>query len=235
MAVPVVNLELDSVRVTNDDWFLTAEGSFAEGVHLVSGEVGSGKTSLALIMAGLCSPRTGSVLRNGISSVMISFQFPESHITGSTVREECDSWGSDSDWILKDAHLEDHADRDPLNLSRGEMKRLNLACVMNGSYELLILDEPFSSLDVIEKDRICKEISQRSKGITIIFTHEQEIFPRIDHLWEIHRGTLINCGQVPGALLNWKNAPPLIQKLVARGKLPVNITREDLVEAACRT
>lgn len=227
-------LELDSVRIVREEWSLSAQGSFATGVHMVSGEVGSGKTSLALAMAGLCVPGSGSILRTGITSAMISFQFPEYHITGSTVREECRSWGRDPERILEDAQLAEFADRDPLDLSRGEMKRLNIACVLNGAYDLLILDEPFSSLDVAEKERVCKEISHRTRGITVIFTHEQIIFPRIDHLWEIHSASLVYCGKVPEALRHWQNSPPLIQRLVAEGKIPRNITKEDLLEAACR-
>ena len=120
-------------------------------------------------------------------------------------------------------------------LSRGELKRLHLACVLANPYDLLILDEPFSSLDVCEKQRICTCLSGRSRGITILFTHEQTIFPRIGHIWEIHEGALRYCGSPPDGLFNWHHAPRVIRNLIAAGKTPQNITPVDLTEAACRT
>jgi energy-coupling factor transport system ATP-binding protein len=107
--------------------------------------------------------------------------------------------------------------------------------VLSGDYELLVLDEPFSSLDCTEKERVCEEITRRSGGITIIFTHEQGIFPRVDCLWEIENGELICLGRVPDALSRWDHAPPVIKNLVAAGKIPENIAPLDLMEAACRT
>ena len=131
-------------------------------------------------------------------------------------------------------NLSGKIDTPPLHLSRGELKRLHLACILAGAYDLLVLDEPFSSLDCSEKERICGEISRRAKGITIIFTHEQAIFPRVDWLWEIRDGHLLYLGRVPEALSRWDHAPPLIKKLVASGKIPENIRPQDLMEAACR-
>jgi energy-coupling factor transport system ATP-binding protein len=166
---------------------------------------------------------------------MISFQFPEYHITRSTVGEECRSWGLDPDIVLSKVNLSGKRDCSPHLLSRGELKRLHLECVLSRNYDLLVLDEPFSSLDCREKVSVCNDISSRVSGITIIFTHEQSIFPRIDYLWEIRNGSLVYCGRPPIALSLWRNAPRIITNLIAAGKIPRNISPDDLVEAACRT
>ena len=223
------------VKQAEGDWALTAQAIFSEGIHLVSGDVGSGKTTLALALAGLVPPAAGSVERDGIQSSMLSFQFPEYHVTGLTVREECASWGVEPENVLAAAHLAGKEDLSPVRLSRGELKRLHLACLLGKEYDLLILDEPFSSLDCREKVRICRELSEKKQGILILFTHEQVIFPRVDHIWEIESGRLEYRGRVPDALRLWQHAPKLVRDLFAAGIVPENISPDDLVEAACRT
>jgi energy-coupling factor transport system ATP-binding protein len=122
----------------------------------------------------------------------------------------------------------------PLDLSRGELKRLVLACVLAKDHDLLILDEPFSSLDCTEKERLCGVLSGRKKGITVIFTHEQAHFPRVDRIWEIQGGVLHDRGRLPSALGQWDHAPVIVKDLMARGRVPENISQADLLEAACR-
>jgi len=217
------------------DWSLAAHGIFTEGTHLISGDVGSGKTTLALALAGLITPTMGSVERNGIATAMLSFQFPEYHVTGLTIRDECESWGMDPWEVLAGTRLSGKEELSPLQLSRGELKRLHLACLLGQEYDLLVLDEPFSSLDCREKERVCRDLSVERRGITIIFTHEQQIFPRVDHIWEISEGKLEYRGRVPEALRSWQHAPKVIRTLLSAGKIPQNISLSDLMEAACRT
>ena len=231
----VVKLVLQSLNLARGIWSLSAEGIFEEGVHLVSGEVGSGKSTLALAIAGILHPVSGKVVSDEISSRMVSFQFPEYHVTGSTIDEECRSWGLDPRTVIPSAKLQEKGNTSPLALSRGELKRLHLTCILLKKYDLLILDEPFSSLDCREKERISKVISSRTSGITIIFSHEQAIFPRVDCIWEIRKGALVCLGRPPSALLHWHLAPEIIKKLIGAGKTPVNISTDDLMEAACRT
>lgn len=230
-----MKIRLDRTSIIRGNWHLAAQGTFSEGVHLVSGPVGSGKSTLALILAGLLQPATGTVTREGITDPMLSLQFPEYHITGPTIRDECLSWGTDPEEILRKTGLEGRGNLPPLHLSRGELERLHLACILARPHDLLILDEPFCALDCREKVRISCELGRRAAGIMIIFTHEQEIFPRVDHLWEIQNGELQYRGPVPEALSRWCGAPPLIRQLVQAGRTPSNLTIRDLEEAACRT
>jgi energy-coupling factor transport system ATP-binding protein len=235
MEVQDVKIELKNVRAVRKNWSLTAEGSLGEGLHLITGSVGSGKSTLALILAGLFPPSQGRVERDRVSSVMLSFQYPEYHVTGSTVEEECSSWGFDPDAILQAVNLTGKNNVSPMNLSRGELKMLHLECILAGHYDLLILDEPFSSLDCFGKEKISRRLSERSDGITLILTHEQAILPRVDYIWEILNGELRACGEPPEAFHLWHCAPAIVKNLIKEGKTPKNLSPEDLREALCRT
>jgi energy-coupling factor transport system ATP-binding protein len=230
-----MKVSLAGVRAVRGDWSLSADGVFEEGIHLVSGDIGSGKSTLALLLAGLFPQASGTAEREGIATTMIAFQFPEFHVTGPDLVAECRSWGVDPVTVLASAGLAGREATNPLNLSRGELKRLVLACILAKNHDLLVLDEPFSSLDCTEKERLCRALSGRKTGITIIFTHEQARFPRVDRIWEIQDGALRDRGRLPAALGCWDHAPAIVKNLLARGKIPVNISQADLLEAACRT
>lgn len=234
MGVLNVMLSLNGIRAVRDQWSLSASGTFREGVHLVTGDVGSGKSTLALIMAGFFVPSEGSVIREKIKSVMLSLQFPELAVTGFTVADECASWGVDPREILETTGLTLQEKRSPLSLSRGELKRLHLACVLAKEYDLLLLDEPFSSLDCQEKINLCARLRGKKDSITVIFTHEQSILPRVDRIWEIADRKLIDCKSPPDAFFTWHHVPAAIMKLMASGQIPENVSRDDLMEAECR-
>jgi len=230
----MVRITVTRLSVVRDQWSLSASGTFNEGVHLVNGDVGSGKSTLALMMAGLIPLSGGNIEKEQIATTMLSLQFPELHVTGLSVAEECASWGVAPDEILNTIGLTEKKEVSPLFLSRGELKRLHLACVLAKDYDLLLLDEPFSSLDCEEKVKLCAQIGQKTQGITIIFTHEQNILPRVKRVWEIVDNTLVDCGTPPDAFQHWRHVPPVIKKLIALGSPPDNISRDDFLEAVCR-
>jgi energy-coupling factor transport system ATP-binding protein len=229
-----MKLILDQVIARRGPWSLEADGCFDKGIHLVTGDLGSGKSTLALIMAGLFPTEQGTVRMEQIRGVMLSMEFPEFYLTGLTVAEECASWGLDAEEIVQNTGLCISTTTPPLCLSRGELKCLHLSCVLARPHDLLLLDEPFSSLDCSQKERLCTELSQRQEGITVLFTHEQATFPRVDHIWEIADGRLVDCGVLPGALERWQHAPELVKKLVCAGMIPENLTPDKIWEAACR-
>jgi len=231
---PPVRVELEDTLLSRGPFTLRGSGSFDEGVHLVSGAVGSGKSTLALLLAGLLHPGSGSVRRQGITSALLLLQFPEYHVTCPTVAEEAGSWGLAPDDVLARADLAGRGDDDPFHLSRGELKRLILACTIMRDPDLLMLDEPFSSLDCAAKRKACRMIEERGEGVTIIFSHERAVLPRVDAIWEMEGGTLTALGSVPGAIPRWRHAPPYLLYALDQGARPENIRLEDAREAICR-
>jgi energy-coupling factor transport system ATP-binding protein len=216
-------------------FLLGADAVFTPGMHLVTGRVGSGKSSLSRLLAGLEHPDAGTVRAEGISRTMLSMQFPEYHVTAPTVAGEITSWGLSPDVILRETGLAGRERDHPLHLSRGELKRLHLGCVLAKPCDVMILDEPFSALDCIQKERLCRRLETAGNGITIILTHEQLWLPKTDMLWEMDAGTLRCLGRIPEALLSWADAPASIRSVLDKDYLPANITPADIREARCRT
>lgn len=114
------------------------------------GRNGAGKTTLLNLMAGLSRPSTGtldivrrvSLLGHGIGvydelSARENLKFFASL---SPANIDIDAW-------LSKVNLLDVADAPLREYSRGMRQRLALARVFMGTPELLLLDEPFTSLD----------------------------------------------------------------------------------------
>lgn len=229
-----MKLSLSSVAWHAGSWHFSADAVFSPGIHLVSGRVGSGKTTLALISSRLLHPDAGMVQHDDIRSHTLSFQYPEYHVTGSTLAGEAESYGVDPSAACARAGLAGRSGEDPFRLSRGELKLFQLSCLLMRRWDLLILDEPFSALDCRAKLEVCRWIDENRSGIVLVITHEQHILPRTDELWEMRSGSLIDLGTLPGAIAAWESAPGPIRMLRERGSIPANLTRDDLLEAACR-
>ena len=229
-----MRVEIKDITFSRGPFTLQGTGTFGEGIHLVSGPVGSGKSTLALLLAGLLDPAGGSIQRYDISSALLLLQFPEHHITCPTIADEVASWGLDPDDLLAQADFSGRGDADPFHLSRGELKRLILACMIVQNPDLLMLDEPFGSLDCAAKQKACRLIEERNKGITILFSHERAVLPGVDAIWEMECGTLRALGSVPDAIPRWRHAPPYLTYALQEGGRPENIRLRDAQEAICR-
>jgi energy-coupling factor transport system ATP-binding protein len=120
----MVRITLNRAYAVRNHWSLSATGTFDEGVHLLSGDVGSGKSTLALMIAGLLPLSGGYIEKKGIITTMLSLQFPELHVTGLSVAEECTSWGVAPDEILDAIGLTEKKKVSPLSLSMRSCKRL---------------------------------------------------------------------------------------------------------------
>jgi energy-coupling factor transport system ATP-binding protein len=226
---------LDDVVLRRGSFQLTASGTFSEGVHLVTGPVGSGKSTLALALAGALRPVAGQIGKEGIGSRTLAFPFPEYHVTGETPEGEAASWGLLPAPVLEAAGLSERGGEEILRCSQGELKRLVLSCMLARKWDLLILDEPYSSLDCAWKEAFSRRLGERRKGITIIFTHEDEALPRVDEIWEIQAGRLVSLGRVPEAIPRWSRPPAYIRAALDAGAFPGNITPGDVRDAVCRT
>jgi iron(III) transport system ATP-binding protein len=96
---------------------------------------------------------------------------------------------------LERVSLADKADAYPHELSGGQQQRVALARAMAPEPDLILLDEPFSSLDIDLRERLAAEMRDilKSNGVTaLLVTHDQfEAFALADHIGVMSQGTLV--------------------------------------------
>ena len=109
-----------------------------------------------------------------------------------SARRACASWPS---WSASPAEL----DKYPHELSGGQQQRVALARALAPRPELLLLDEPFSNLDVDLRERLSLEVREiiKARGATaVLVTHDQhEAFAMADEIGVMHDGRIAAMGQ----------------------------------------
>jgi len=144
----------------------------------IIGPNGCGKSTLLRVIAGLLSPESGRVTVDG--SVGLAFQEPRLlpwRTTASNVVYPLELAGiSATDRIARaNAALElvglaDFADARPSQLSGGMAQRAALARALVLEPDVLLLDEPFSALDALTRERFDVDLLDRwvKPGTTIV-------------------------------------------------------------------
>ncbi|MFS8571177.1 MAG: ABC transporter ATP-binding protein [Thermaerobacter sp.] len=102
------------------------------------------------------------------------------------------------DEMLELVGLSDRADSLPHELSGGQQQRLALARALAPAPDVILLDEPFSNLDLALRRRLRRDVREilRQAGVTAIFvTHDQEealsVADRLAVMWE---GRIVQAG-----------------------------------------
>ena len=101
--------------------------------------------------------------------------------------------------LLELLSLEKHIDKFPHSLSGGQQQRVALARAMAPRPGVLLLDEPFASLDIELREQIARELRQilKQDGITtVMVSHNQlEAFAMADVIGVMNEGQLLQWGQ----------------------------------------
>ena len=177
------------------------ELSKGEFVSII-GESGSGKSTLLRIAAGLLTQSSGEVLLDGkkienpaeklvpgydeIKLIHQDYQlFPnttvEENITRPLLNYEEGYRKQRVAHLLERLDLTPYKDRLPKQLSGGQQQKVAIAQALAVEPEVLLLDEPFSHLDAIQKRKLIQELKMflQEMGTTVIFvTHDLD-----DALW----------------------------------------------------
>jgi NitT/TauT family transport system ATP-binding protein len=139
------------------------------------GPSGCGKTTLLRIIAGL-EDAEGKIEKK-FDKIGYIFQEPRL-IPWKTIYENLKFVSEDSkkiDNILKSLKLYEFKDYYPIKLSGGMKQRTNLARALLVEPDLLLLDEPFSSLDIHIKWNLIKDLNtqiDKNHITTILVTHD---------------------------------------------------------------
>ncbi|MFM8607760.1 MAG: ATP-binding cassette domain-containing protein [Hyphomicrobiales bacterium] len=116
-------------------------------IIVLMGPSGSGKTTLLKLIAGLEKDDH----QNAKSTLKIGMMFQEPRLLPwKTVQENIEVAGP-IDHLLKDLDLEDAGALYPRQISLGMARRVAFARALASTPDLLLLDEPFASLD---EDRV---------------------------------------------------------------------------------
>lgn len=142
----------------------------------VLGPSGCGKSTLLKLASGLLAPTTGTILLNNEpvlkprSEVGIVFQqptlLPWKTVLGNVLAPARAMGLSVKDW-LPEAHrllalvgLTAFADKYPHELSGGMQQRVGIARSLLHDPSMLLMDEPFSALDAMTRDRMMDELQR---------------------------------------------------------------------------
>ena len=159
--------------------------SFPVGqLTVIVGRSGCGKSTLLKLLAGKEQPDAGEIaMPEGWHSAMLS---PEPYVISwtnvqRTVAMACgvgktpeERYEKARDFVRL-VGLEDYADLTPVELSTGMKQRLGLARVLAGQAELLLMDEPFASLDFLTREELQTQllgIQQKMPRTIILVTHQ---------------------------------------------------------------
>lgn len=129
--------------------------------------------------------------------------------------------------VIRQVGLEGMEDRPSTTLSGGQQQRVALARALVYRPEVLLLDEPFSSLDVKlrEQMRVELKLLHRQVGVTVILvTHDQsEALSLADRIAVMNRGRV---EQVAACAELYDNpATPFVRDFIGQtNKIPVTIT-----------
>lgn len=148
----------------------------------VLGASGSGKTTLLRLLAGLDEPTSGIIERAAGLRIGMVFQdlalWPNLSALDNVALALPDVPKSQRREIARAAlaacHIGEFASRKPGTLSIGQQQRVALARAIAARPQLLLLDEPFSSLDPLLREELMFEVrrlADEMQAALVLVTH----------------------------------------------------------------
>jgi NitT/TauT family transport system ATP-binding protein len=191
------NIQVDQASFYYGNVAILADISFEieGGEHVaVVGRSGAGKSTLLHLLAGLLEPSRGAITIDGhglskkTSHPVLMFQRPALlpwlsarenvllplHFSNA-VRRNRAAAVEKANGLIAQVGLADRADALPINLSGGQQQRIALARALAGDPPVLLLDEPFSALDLETRAALRADIRKlaRARSMTLItVTHD---------------------------------------------------------------
>lgn len=167
----------------------------------IVGRNGDGKTTLLKVLSGLLEPDSGMVLRNGTPTIGVLGQTdsldPDASIRDQIQPDSNTPWEAERtareivDALLGELDLESAIS----TLSGGQRRRVDLARLLLGSWDILMLDEPTNHLDVRAISWLAKHLKTRwqdNTGALLVVTHDRWFLDEVcKSMWEVHAGRVL--------------------------------------------
>jgi len=184
------------------------------------GPSGIGKTQLFRIIAGLNQPTSGQVLVNStltpvkagmVGVVAQNYPLFENRTIFSNLILAAKQIEKNSDGAhekvlkyLKRLDMLDCSQLYPAQISGGQRQRIAIAQQLLCSEHFLLMDEPFSGLDLVMEAKVCELINEIAcldeLNTIIVVTHDVTAAATVaDHLWLMGRDRDAGGNIVPGA------------------------------------
>ena len=182
------------------------------------GGSGSGKSTIASLIAGLYQPRAGEILYDGVSliniprsvaiasigmvqqdiclygcSVRENLTLWNPNIPDTTIRKACDDANILETILELPEGLETKLSEGGRNLSGGQRQRLEIARALVQDPAILILDEATSALDA-ETERLVDEAFRRRGCTQIIVAHRLSTIRDADEIIVLDHGEVVQRG-----------------------------------------
>lgn len=144
--------------------------TFPSGWTGLIGDNGCGKTTLALVAAGLLTPDTGTVtprLFGGLCS-------QDTAVAPAELFDFASDWGREAQEARRLLGIDDGWLWEYDRLSGGQKKRVQIACALWKCPDLLILDEPTNNLDAPTRAIVGKALTE-FKGVGMLISHDRDL------------------------------------------------------------
>ena len=182
------------------------------------GKMGSGKSTMSKLVAGMLEPTSGSILIDGIDVRQIDpadvrknigIMLQDSWLFSGTIRENIQMGFNEYDdehilKICKVAGVDDFVGTHPkgydleikergIGLSGGQKQTINLARSLLHTPEIVLLDEPTSSMDQSTEQKVVTSLREFCKEKTmLIVTHRNSILAMVDRVFVMENGKIIS-------------------------------------------
>jgi ABC-type Fe3+/spermidine/putrescine transport system ATPase subunit len=178
----------------------------------VLGASGSGKTTLLRLLAGLDAPSSGVIKRAAVLRIGMVFQdlalWPNLTVLDNVMLALPDTAKPNRLQSARDAltacRVAELASRKPGTLSIGQQQRVALARAIACRPQLLLLDEPFSSLDPLLREELMAEVRRLAGEIgtaLVLVTHDVfEALALARRIIVLEDGRLAESGELPSLL-----------------------------------
>ena len=210
--------------------------SMDEGIMVVLGPTGSGKTTLINSIAGILSPDKGKIILNGLDITKIPIEsrkvgyvfqdsalFPHLNVNqnilfGLTSREiENEERITMVRKIIGDLGIDNLLHRKIDGLSGGELQKVSLAQMLVRKPKIILLDEPLSHLDPPTRDKLrieLRNILKKQRIPAIYVTHfEEDVLALADSVSILNNGKLEVTGDLEQILNSSQPSPSFLSHL----------------------
>lgn len=205
-------IKVENLQVDADYGYIIKNINFMvkkNEVVVLVGRNGAGKTTLLKAVVGILKCKNGQVYFKGrpvlkwgdriFEEVGLVLQNPDHQLFSLSVKEEIQfvlnnfKKQGNPEEILRKYDFELYKDNLPFYLSEGEKKKLCIISVLAHNPDVLILDEPFATLDWFERRKMFELISKIHKTV-LVTTHDLNIAKKFSRVLLLHKGELIGDG-----------------------------------------